>query len=59
MVVRHLAVLHGIFKRAGRVWGLERNPASADLVERPKVVYTGEFETLDRDELELLAARGR
>ena len=37
-----------------RVWGLERNPASADLVERPKVVYTGEFDTLDRDELEAL-----
>ena len=55
VIVRHLAVLHGVFKRAGRVWGLERNPASADLVERPKVVYTGEFDTLDRDELEALA----
>jgi integrase len=55
VIVRHLTVLHGIFKRARRVYGLERNPASADLVERPKVVYTGEFDTLDRDELELLA----
>ena len=55
VIVRHLTVLHGIFKRAARVWGLERNPASADLVERPKVVYTGEFETLDRDEVETLA----
>ena len=54
VIVRHLTVLHGVFKRAGRVWGLERNPASADLVERPKVVYTGEFDTLDRDELEAL-----
>lgn len=55
-IVRHLTVLHGIFKRAKRVWGLRDNPASADLVERPKVVYSGEFDTLDRDEIELLAA---
>jgi integrase len=55
VIVRHLTVLHGVFKRAGRVWGLKRNPAAADLVERPPVVYTGEFTTLDRDELELLA----
>ena len=55
-VIRHLTVLHGIFKRAKRVWGLSMNPASADLVERPKLVYSGEFDTLDRDEIELLAA---
>lgn len=54
-IVRHLTVLHGIFKRAKRVWGLKENPASADLVERPRVAYTGEFDTLDRDEIELLA----
>jgi integrase len=55
-IVRHLTVLHGIFKRAKRKWGLKENPASADLVERPKVVYSGEFDTFDRDELERLAA---
>jgi integrase len=55
VIVRHLTVLHGIFKRAKRVWSLERNPASADLVERPQVIYSGEFDTLDRDELERLA----
>jgi len=54
-IVRHLTVLHGIFKRAKRVWGLASNPASAELVERPKVVYSGEFDTLDRDEIERLA----
>lgn len=54
-IVRHLTVLHGIFKRAKRKWGLAENPASADVVERPKVVYTGEFDTFDRDEIELLA----
>ena len=50
-IVRHLTVLHGIFKRARRVWGLERNPAAADLVERPAVRYSGEFETLRPDEV--------
>lgn len=54
-IVRHLTVLHGIFRRAKRVWGLKENPASADLVERPKVVYSAEFDTLSRDEIELLA----
>jgi integrase len=53
-IVRHLTILHGIFKRAKRVWGLADNPASADLVERPKVTYTGEFDTFDRDEIERL-----
>src|ERR1700742_3711874 len=46
VIVRHLTVLHGIFKRAARKWGLQCNPASADLVERPRVVYSGEFDTL-------------
>lgn len=55
-IVRHLTVLHGIFKRARRVWeGLPPNPASADMVERPRVVYSGEFDTLDRDEIDRLA----
>jgi integrase len=53
--VRHLTVLHGVFRRAARVWGLERNPASADLVERPPVRYSGEVRTLRPDEVILLA----
>src|SRR5829696_1367503 len=32
-IVRHLVVLHGVFKRAKRVYGLAENPASAELVE--------------------------
>jgi integrase len=56
VIVRHLTVLHGVFKRAGRVWGLERNPASADLVERPRLVYTGEYRAYEPEEVELLAA---
>ena len=53
-IVRYLTVMHGVFKRAKRVYGLKQNPASAELVERPRVVYTGEFTTYDRAELELL-----
>jgi integrase len=55
-IVRHLTVLHGLFKRAGRAYGLERNPASADLVERPRVTYSGEYSAYEPDEVELLAA---
>lgn len=55
-IVRHLTVLHGIFKRAKRVWGLATNPASAEMVERPRVIYTAEFDTFERAEIEQLAA---
>ncbi len=55
-IVRHLNVLHGIFKRAMRKWKLNSNPASAELVERPSVNYTDEFETYDSEEIDLLAA---
>lgn len=53
-IVRHLTVLHGIFKRAARAFGLVGNPASAELVERPRTVYTGEFDTFDAEEIERL-----
>jgi integrase len=51
-IVRHLTVLHGIFKRAARTWDLPRNPASADLVDRPTVRYSGEFNLLDPEQLQ-------
>lgn len=54
-VVRHLTVAHGVFKHAIRVHGLARNPASAELVDRPTVRYTGEFHTFDGNELAALA----
>lgn len=54
-VVRHLMVTHGIFKHAVREHGLARNPASAELVDRPSVNYTGDFDTFDADELAALA----
>lgn len=54
-IVRHLTVLHGIFRRAARVWGLSTNPASADLVERPPLRYSGEFALLSPNEVIALA----
>jgi integrase len=50
-------VLNAIFKRAARVWGLQVNPASGDLVDRPPVRYSGEFRTLTPDEVRLVASR--
>jgi integrase len=55
-IVRHLTVGTGVYKRAKRKWGVKVNPFAAELVERPPVDYTGEFDTYDRDEVELLAA---
>jgi integrase len=54
-VVRHLTVAHGVFKYAMRAYGLTRNPASAEHVDRPTVRYTGEFQTFDSDEIATLA----
>jgi integrase len=53
-VVRHLTVAHGVFRHAMRAHGLERNPASAELVDRPTVRYSGEFRTLDAEQLAAL-----
>jgi integrase len=53
-VVRHLTVAHGVFKYAMRRHGLARNPASADLVDRPSVTYSGEFVTLEPEQLAAL-----
>ena len=53
-VVRHMTVAHGVFKHAVREHGLLRNPASAELVDRPTVRYSGEFVTFDSDELAAL-----
>ena len=54
-IVRHLTVLHGIFRRAARVWRLPVNPASADLVERPPVRYSGDFQLLSPEQVMALA----
>jgi integrase len=54
-VVRHLTVAHGVFKYAMREHGLTRNPASAELVDRPTVRYSGGFVAFDAEELAALA----
>jgi integrase len=54
-VVRHLTVAHGVFKYAMRAHGLKTNPASSDLVDRPTVRYTGDFDALDMEQLQALA----
>jgi integrase len=55
-VVRHLTVAHGVFKYAVREYDeqLARNPASAELVDRPTVRYSGDFVALDAEELAAL-----
>jgi integrase len=53
-VVRHLTVTHGVLKLAMRRHGLQRNVASAELVDRPSVAYTGEFDTLTGEDLAAL-----
>ncbi len=56
-ILRHLMVLHAIFKRAIRVGWVDANPASAEVVDRPPVRYSGEFKTLTPDEIRLAAGQ--
>jgi integrase len=51
-VLKHLIILHGIFRRAMRVWGLPRNPA-AD-VERPRVRLSNDLEAYSPEEVHAL-----
>lgn len=53
-VVRHLTVAHGVFRHAVRAYGLTRNPASSELVDRPTVRYSGEFSAVDAEGLAAL-----
>jgi integrase len=60
VIVRHLVVLNGIFRRARQVWKLPVNPAAAELVDRPSVRYdSGKFDVLDPDEVRLLIANAK
>jgi integrase len=61
VIVRHLVVLTGLFRRVRQTWKpewgpLPDNPAGADVVDRPRVVYSGEFKVLTADEVRLLRA---
>ncbi len=44
-----LVLLHGIFRRAMKVWGLPLNPAA--LVEKPPVARTGDLEVFTPEEV--------
>jgi hypothetical protein len=48
-VTKHLVILHGIFKRAMKVWGLPRNPAAE--VERPRNRVSDDLEAFSPDEV--------
>lgn len=48
-VAKYLVILHGIFKRAMKVWGLPRNPA-AD-VERPRSRVSDDLEAFSSEEV--------
>ena len=51
-VVKYLVVLHGIFRRAMKVWGLPRNPA-AD-VERPRYRVSNDIDAFSPEEVHAL-----
>ncbi len=61
VIVRHLVCLNGVFRRVRQMWRpewgpLPDNPAGADVVDRPRVIYSGEFKVLSPDEIRLLVA---
>jgi integrase len=51
-VIKYLVVLHGIFRRAMKVWGLPRNPAAA--VERPRVRASDDIDAFSVEEVHAL-----
>jgi integrase len=51
-VIKYLVVLHGIFRRAMKVWGLTRNPAAA--VERPRVRASDDIDAFSVEEVHAL-----
>ena len=52
-ITKQLVILHGIFRRAQRAYGLRGNPAAG--VDRPPVRRSGDFAVLSPDEVEALA----
>ena len=51
-IAKYLVILHGIFKRAMKVWGLPRNPA-AD-VERPRFRVSDDIQAFSPEEVHAL-----
>src|SRR3954468_2282999 len=58
-VIKYLVVLHGIFRRAMKVWGLPRNPAA--MVERPRARASDDIDAFSVEEVHALvrAAAGK
>ncbi|MDQ6750389.1 MAG: site-specific integrase [Actinomycetota bacterium] len=48
-VAKYLVILHGIFRRAVKVWGLPRNPLTA--VERPRFRVSDDLEAFSPEEV--------
>ncbi len=48
-VAKHLVILHGIFRRAMKVWGLPSNPAAT--VERPRYRVSDDLEAYSPEEV--------
>jgi len=51
-VAKYLVVLHGIFRRAMKVWGLQRNPAAE--VERPRFRVSDDIEAFSPEDVHAL-----
>lgn len=51
-VQKYLVVLHGIFRRAMKVWGLPRNPVVD--VERPRVLVSDDIDAFSPEEVHAL-----
>jgi integrase len=52
-VAKYLVILHGIFRRAMKVWGLSRNPVSD--VERPRYRVSDDLDAFSTEEVWALA----
>jgi integrase len=52
-VAKHLVILHGVFRRAMKVWGLPRNPAAE--VERPRFRFSDDLDAFSPEEVWALA----
>jgi len=51
-VAKYLVILHGIFRRATKVWGLPRNPAAE--VERPRFRVSDDLQAFSPEEVHAL-----
>ena len=48
-VAKYLVILHGIFRRAMKVWGLPRNPVAS--VERPRFRVSDDLDAFSPEEV--------